>query len=546
MKKFIAIFALLVSCVTFTLLGVGCSNDGDKSTGSDSGGKKPEYVTQDDYFITDVKVKTIPDKRDYVVGDKVNLNGMTFTVTWNDGYVEETDASYAIPYPQKIAADTTTITVHYDSFSFDLPVGGSLKVTSIAVSQVPARTVYVEGEIFNPSGMEVSSCLEDGTLYKRIVDFDYSPKTALNKSVKEIKITYGEFETSLPVLVCDGFVAEAESGEVVKGEIAKSGAVAGYASGSAFTRNFQKDGTLTFKVPVDKAYKVDVVFVGSSGCVAEYSDKMPLETLDMQANKLFSLSVNGNAVTIGDDAIFHGRRTETATYELFANWENVKVGEAVLGKGVNTIKFTFNGDVYKNVNESPASAFYDKFIVVFKEETTAPDAPVITEPDEPIKPSEPGETFQKGVYKIESEMIIVSGAVKAGDQKVHPDYAVSGVAGGFSDKGFAKDFSDGAVLSYKFTLEEAATLKIKLYGSTTATGTEIKANSIFSLYVGGKKIALSDDVKFVSSGTAWEIRGMDFGSFETAAGETEIKLVFDVLGDTCRSVFLDYLEITVE
>ncbi|HBK02438.1 MAG TPA: hypothetical protein DDY77_05365, partial [Clostridiales bacterium] len=520
------------------------------SSGSAGGGtSKPDYVTQDEYYITDVKVKTNPTKQDYVVGDKVDLKGMTFTVTWNDGYVEETDASYAIPYPKTIAIDTTEISVHYDSFTFTIPVGGSVSITSIEITEVPARTVYVEGEYFNPSGMVVSTCLEDGTPYKEVTDYDYSPKTALTKSVTEITITHGEFSTTLPISVCDGFVREAEDGEVVGGEIARSGAVAPYASGNAFTRNFQKDGTLTFKVPVDKAYKVDIVFVGSSGAVKEYNGGMPLETIDMSANKLFALSVNGKAVTIGDEAIFHGRRAEEATYKLFANWENVKVGEAILGKGTNVVKFTFTGSVYQNEDDSPASAFYDKFIVIFKEQTEAPDAPDPVAPVDPTDPDDPSVTLEeigKGVTQKEAEAIIESGAVKAGDTSVHPDYANSGVAGGFSDKGFAKNFADGAVLSYKFRLKEASTVKIKLFGSTTSTNTEVKANSIFTLYVGGKKITLDDNVKFAASGTAWEIQGMDFGSFVLEAGDVEIKIVFDVVGAEYQGVFLDYLEITVE
>ena len=553
MKKIFATLLLVISCV-FAVLAVSCAPT-EQNSSSGGGNKKPDYVTKDDYYITDVKVKTNPAKRDYVVGDKVDLKGMTFTVTWNDGYVEETDASYAVPYPKTIADGTTEISVHYDSFTFTISVGGTAETTSIKVTEVPARTVYVEGEFFNTSGLIVSSCLEDGSVYKEITDYDYSPKTPLTKSVKEITITYGEFTAKLPISVCDGFVKEAEDGEVVGGEIARSGAVAPYASGNAFTRNFKKDSTLTFKVPVDKAYKVDIVFVGSSGAVKEYSGSMPLETIDMSANKLFALSVNGEAVSTGDDAIFHGRRAEEATYKLFANWENVKVGEAILGKGTNVIKFTFTGSVYENADNTPASAFYDKFIVIFKEQTEAPDAPDPVTPVDPVDPTEPTDPEEptipageigKGVTKKEAEAIIESGAVKAGDKSVHPDYASSGVAGGFSDKGLAKDFADGAVLSYKFKLKEASTVKIKLFGSTTSTNTEVKANSIFTLYVGGKKITLSDDVKFSASGTAWEIRGMDFGSFDLEAGEVEIKMVFDVVGAKYQGVFLDYLEITVE
>ncbi len=65
-----------------------------------------------------------------------------------------------------IAGDTTEISVHYDSFTFTISVGGTAETTSIKVTEVPARTVYVEGEFFNTSGLIVSSCLEDGSVYK--------------------------------------------------------------------------------------------------------------------------------------------------------------------------------------------------------------------------------------------------------------------------------------------------------------------------------------------------------------------------------------------
>lgn len=95
MKKIFATLLLVISCV-FAVLAVSCAPT-EQNSSSGGGTKKPDYVTKDDYYITDVKVKTSPTKRDYVVGDKVDLKGMTFTVTWNDGYVEETDASYAVP-----------------------------------------------------------------------------------------------------------------------------------------------------------------------------------------------------------------------------------------------------------------------------------------------------------------------------------------------------------------------------------------------------------------------------------------------------------------
>lgn len=95
------------------------------------------------------------------------------------------------------------------------------------------------------------------------------------------------------------------------------------------------------------------------------------------------------------------------------------MGEAILGKGTNVVKFTFTGSVYENADGSHASAFYDKFIVIFKEQTEAPDAPDPVTPVDPVDPTEPTdpddpsvtlEELGKGVTKKEAEAIIANGA----------------------------------------------------------------------------------------------------------------------------------------
>ena len=532
-------FLCCFSCLSLLFTVNACSLNSNNSSKSNGDSGSQSTFVDDEFYISDVKKLTDPIKTSFAVGESVDLTGMTFQVTWNDGYVENVDHTYAIADPAIVKSDTTKIIVHYDKFQFELPVS-AVQIAGIKITKQPARTVYVENEYFNPSGLGISSYLSNGDVYKEILDFDYYPKTPLTKDDTKITITSSDnYEVELPIQVCDGYVSEAEDGTITgSGEIATNGSVVQYASGNKFVRNFLDGDTLTFKVPTTKAYKVDIVFVGSSACVEKYVDYenknfLPLKTVDMKANDLFSLAVNGENIDIGDDVIFHGNESENGTYQLFANWENVKVGEAVIGKGTSKVTFTFKTSPYTNEDGTYASAFYDKFICIFKEETTAPDVP------------EDVDTIS-GTKKLEIEDMEISDAVRAGDQSVHPNYSSTGLGSKFSNKAFVKSFNIDATLSYKFKLESYSSLKLSLVGTPVDNITsEIVFNQIFSLYLNEQEITLSDDVKFTVNTEAYTLQTVNLPTANCESGVNEIKIVFNKISSTYESIFLDYINIEV-
>ena len=73
-------------------------------------------------------------------------------------------------------------------------------VLSISITKNPAKTKYVEGEKFDPTGMVVEASYSDGSSNK-VTDYTYSPTSALTSSNTVITISYEGKTTTLPISV---------------------------------------------------------------------------------------------------------------------------------------------------------------------------------------------------------------------------------------------------------------------------------------------------------------------------------------------------------
>ena len=91
-------------------------------------------------------------------------------------------------------------TVEYDSFNInditkeitikkEEPV--EVKLSSIKIVKEPTKTTYIEGENFDPTGMEVEAQYSDGTS-KKIVNYTYTPNGGLEETDTKVIISYTE------------------------------------------------------------------------------------------------------------------------------------------------------------------------------------------------------------------------------------------------------------------------------------------------------------------------------------------------------------------
>ncbi len=103
------------------------------------------------------------------------------------------DRRYVTNYP--ILADLLEQTGGEEIPGTDAPY-----IESIELSHAPDKTDYIEGELFDPSGMEVNAVYSDGSREK-LSGYDYFPTGALSAENTEIIISYGELRISVPITV---------------------------------------------------------------------------------------------------------------------------------------------------------------------------------------------------------------------------------------------------------------------------------------------------------------------------------------------------------
>ena len=444
-----------------------------------------------------------------------------------------TKPEYQIPGSERL-----TCSICSETHVSEIP---ALTYNGIGVYNPAARSEYIVGESFSANGLAIRKA-ENGVLQGENVEFTYTPTGALTLDDHEILVKYtneygDEYTTTIDISVSNGVSIETEDANTITGgEIATTGMVAGYASGKAMTRNFGEGGTMKFFITANEDVTSNIYIVGASAFVSQYVNGVPFVTEDMQLNKLLTLQVNGEEIAISDDAVFEGKRFETADYKNLANWTNVYLNKINLVKGDNEILFTFKASPYVNADEgkTTASPFYDKMMLTG--EGISHNTEYIETPDEPELPELAATT------KIEVENMEISGATKAGDQSVHPSYASSGVGKNFSNKAFVKDFTKGGHLKYTCTVSTDTSIKLNLAGSPTSTNTAVDLKNIFDLYINNQKVTINGDATYAASSTAWLVRDGDFGTYDVTAGTLEIE--FKVISTT-ESIFVDYLDISI-
>ncbi len=69
--------------------------------------------------------------------------------------------------------------------------GGGIKLTGIAITTPPTKTIYTQGETFDPAGMVVTATYSNGATLK-CTGYSYEPDTALEDGTTNVTIRYTE------------------------------------------------------------------------------------------------------------------------------------------------------------------------------------------------------------------------------------------------------------------------------------------------------------------------------------------------------------------
>ena len=154
--------------------------------------------------LENIKIAKQPTKLEYAEGENFDRTGMEVKACYSDGtevgvtnYCEITNGenltkgqtNVTIKYREdnKTVETTQTITVKEKS-----PVAQKT-LESIKITTPPTKTVYPEGEKFNPEGMKVTATYSDETT-EEVTDYIYTPTKELTTGDTTITVSYTENE----------------------------------------------------------------------------------------------------------------------------------------------------------------------------------------------------------------------------------------------------------------------------------------------------------------------------------------------------------------
>ncbi|MBO4934262.1 MAG: bacterial Ig-like domain-containing protein [Clostridia bacterium] len=115
---------------------------------------------------TGVEVTALPDKTAYLEGkDELDVTGAKLTVYYDDDSSEEIDVTAdMVSGFDNTAVGPQTLTVTYGEFTATFEIEITAKsLTGIDVTVLPGKLDYVEGEEFDPAGLEITAYYDNDT-----------------------------------------------------------------------------------------------------------------------------------------------------------------------------------------------------------------------------------------------------------------------------------------------------------------------------------------------------------------------------------------------
>ena len=160
------------------------------------------YVTVEPERITEVKVHTLPYRSDYLLGDSLDISGLSLEVVTNTGSrIVNSGFQYNPTYLNQ--SGPQIITVYYEGFScsFNVQVSEPEKVTGLMVLQLPYKTSYLAGETLDVSGLVLRQITSYGNSEDIYSGFTVSPSRLDRSGSQEIVVQYNGLSCSFRVNV---------------------------------------------------------------------------------------------------------------------------------------------------------------------------------------------------------------------------------------------------------------------------------------------------------------------------------------------------------
>ena len=185
--------------------------------------------------VTKIEITKTPTKTTYTEGEVFDPTGMEVTATYSDNS-QEIVTDYTYTPTEALTTTTTSITVKYKGKTANLNITVTPEeppaktLEKIEITKSPTKTTYTEGEVFDPTGMEVTATYSDNS-QEIVTDYTYTPTEALTTTTTSITVKYKGKTANLNITVTP---EEPPAKTLEKIEITKSPTKTTYTEGEVF------------------------------------------------------------------------------------------------------------------------------------------------------------------------------------------------------------------------------------------------------------------------------------------------------------------------
>lgn len=148
--------------------------------------------------LVSISLSSLPEKMVYIEGETFDGSGMVVTAHFNNNTHEAVSDYVLSGYTSTVGEKTIFVSYRGITTSFTVTVTEK-SVISIAVTQMPSKLIYLEGDSFKKTGMVVTANYNNGTS-KNVTDYEISGYSS-TPGTKTISVTYAGKSTTFSVVV---------------------------------------------------------------------------------------------------------------------------------------------------------------------------------------------------------------------------------------------------------------------------------------------------------------------------------------------------------
>ena len=139
--------------------------------------------------IVSLELTDLPEKLYYLEGEELDAAGLTLTAKYNNGTTRLITYGYELSgYSPTPGKHTVTVSFSGLTASFEVTVAAKT-VKSLAITHLPNKTEYIEGQPFDPTGLVVTATFDNGDV-EEITDYTLSEMDN-TPGLRAIVVSYG-------------------------------------------------------------------------------------------------------------------------------------------------------------------------------------------------------------------------------------------------------------------------------------------------------------------------------------------------------------------